>query len=261
MRQLFITCFLLLSLTPAFAQDIPERPDPPRLVNDLADVLSDNEESRLEQKLRAYNDSTSTQIAIVTVSDLKGYDVVDLAQRLGEKWGVGQKGKNNGIVILTAINDRKAAIVTGYGMEGAIPDITTRHIRENYMNPNFRNGDFYKGLDEASTAIMKAASGEYVNENPQGNKPPAGLFFLAIIIIFVVIGILSRVSAVRHSHFGSRGLSFWTLLWLLGSGGGRNRGGGFGGGHHGGGGFGGGGGGFGGFGGGSFGGGGSGGSW
>lgn len=246
------------------AQDIPPRPDPPRLVNDIADVLSESDETILEQKLRAYNDSTSTQIAVVTVRDVGGYDVVDFAYRIGEQWGVGQKGKNNGIVILVSIDDRKAAIVTGYGMEGAIPDIVTRRIRENYMNPNFRNGDFYRGLDEASTAIMKYAAGEYTADDLKGpNNLGIGVVILLVFIFFIVISIVSAVKKTRRNNLGGKApVDFWTAFWLMSQMGGKRRGRDD---HWGGGGFGGfgggGGGGFGGFGGGSFGGGGSGGSW
>lgn len=253
--------FFTLLLSAATAQDLPEPMSPPRLVNDFAGVLSDQENSMLEQKLRAYHDSTSTQIAVVIVQDLGGYEVVDYAVRLGEKWGVGQQGGDNGIVVLVSIDDRKAAIVTGYGMEGAVTDAATRRIRENQMNPNFREGNFYEGLDEATTTIIKLASGEFTAEDLEPKGQGAGYF--ALIFVFIVVGIiiLAAVNSKKKNHIGKKGLGFWTALWLLSNmgGGGRNRGGGSGWG----GGFGGGssGGGFGGFGGGSFGGGGSGGSW
>lgn len=257
---------MLLLVSAAVAQNIPSPPDPPRMVADFAKVLSQSELDALERKLVAYRDSTSTEIAVVIVNDLQGYEVTDYAFRIGEKWGVGQRGKNNGVVILVAIDDRKAAIATGYGLEGAIPDIATRHIRENQMNPNFREGNFYKGLDEATTTIMKLASGEFTaddmtQEIPTGVVVAMAIFFiLMIVMIIVIIAVASR----KRNHIGSKGIDFWTALWLMSHMGKGNRGGksGWGGGS-GWGGFGGGssGGGFGGFGGGSFGGGGSGGRW
>lgn len=255
-----ILLFTLLWIN-SFAQDIPEPLSPPRLVNDFANVLSEQERAQLEQKLRTYHDTTSTQIAVVTVKSLNGYEVVDFAVRLGEKWRVGQEGSNNGIVMLVAIDDRKAAIVTGYGLEGSVTDAATRRIRENQMNPNFREGNFYKGLDEATTSIIKLASGEFTAEDLEPAGPGAGFIILFFLLFIIVVSILAAVGRKRRNHFGKKGLNFWTALWLLSHmGGGRNRGGG---GGFGGGGFGGGssGGGFGGFGGGSFGGGGSGGSW
>ena len=124
--------FFTVSIDRVFSQDIPERPVPPRLVNDFAGMLKADEVSMLEQKLVAFSDSTSTQIAIVIVPSLGGYDKADYAQRLGEKWGVGQKGKNNGVLILikpkTAGSDGQVQISTGYGIEGAIPDLLSGEI-------------------------------------------------------------------------------------------------------------------------------------
>ncbi len=260
-----ILIMLLLATVTVFAQrDIPERPSPPRLVNDLTQsTLSGNEISRLERKLLNYEDSTSTQVAIVIVNSLNGYEVVDFAQRTGEKWGVGQSNKDNGVLILVAIRDRGLAIVTGYGMEGSIPDAATFTIREDYMNPNFRDGDFYKGLDEGTDVIMKLASGEFKADqigrrrsSGDGESKGFPFGFLFIIFFFVIPAIFGKRRG--RNSVGSRSFPWW--IFLLGNGshrGGSNwndfRGGG--------GGFGGGGGGFGGFGGGSFGGGGSGGSW
>lgn len=257
-KKLFLLILLIQGSVEGIAQ-VPEPMTPSRLVNDFADVLSVEEESQLESKLVAYNDSTSTQIAIVIINSLNGYDVVDLAQQIGEQWGVGQAGKNNGIVILVAINDRSAAIATGYGMEGAIPDITTRHIRENHMNPNFRNGDYYAGLDAATTAIMQYAAGEYVAEDGGGDDVLGVSIVIMFLIFMATIRILAAILYSRRKHMGTKKVSFWTAFWLLNSFGGSNRrsggsGGSSSGGFSGGGSFGG-------FGGGSFGGGGSGGKW
>jgi uncharacterized protein len=256
-RSLFI--FLLFSLT-IHAQDIPDAPNPPRLVNDFAGVLNEGDEATLERKLRNYHDTTSTQIAVVIVENLGGYEVMDYAYRVGEKWGVGQKGKDNGLVVLVSIQDRKAGIATGYGMEATVTDAATRRIREEYMNPNFRTGNFYKGLDEATTVLMKLASGEFkADEMGQPQIGIGAIIFILFILFIIIISIVAAAKRVQHSHYGSKGLDFWTALWLMsqmGDKGKGNKGGGWGG-------WGGGsgGGGFGGFGGGSFGGGGSGGSW
>ena len=265
MKNLTVLIASLLLAGIGLAQDIPQPMSPPQLVNDFAKILDAGEKNALEQKLRGYRDSTSTEIALVTVRTIGRYNETDYATRLAMEWKVGQKGKNNGVVILVALDDRKAAIVTGYGMEGSITDVDTRRIRERYMNPNFRNGNFYKGLDEATTAIMQLASGEYVNDgsNGQKNAPSSVFLIFGFLIFFGILRALMRVQSYRRTHFGSKHLSFWTILWLLSQQSGRSRGGSYRSGGFGGGSFGGGGGGgsFGGFGGGSFGGGGSGGSW
>lgn len=265
MKKLPLLLFLIIAFPVVLLaqkdNDIPDAPNPPRLVNDFAGVLNDRELNTLEQKLRKYHDTTSTQIAVVIMKNINGNEPVDYAVRLGEKWGVGQKQgkKNNGIVVLVSIDDRKDAIVTGYGMEGSVTDVAARRIRQNYIHPNFKQGKFYEGLDQATTALIKLASGEFKADDIRATrKGGRGISFAFIIFIFIIIFILSRVSNMRRNHYGSRGASFWTWLWLLSSMGGGGRGGshwGGGGGSSSGGSD------FGGFGGGSFGGGGSGGDW
>ncbi|MHA7099607.1 TPM domain-containing protein [Roseivirga pacifica] len=265
---LLLLSFLISSV--AFGQTgIPDPPSPQRLVNDFTgNTLTRSEVAALENKLLNYEDTTSTQVAILIVESLGGYEVVDFAQRTGEKWKVGTADGDNGVFIVVSINDRKAAIVTGYGLEGAITDAATYTIREEYMNPRFREGRFYQGLDDATDVIFKLASGEFTADQvAQGRrsakKKGVPFIFIFILFFFIIPAIAGRR---RGNSFGSRGLPWWAWF-MMGSGMGGHRnddwdnfrggGGGFGGGS----GFGGGGGGFGGFGGGSFGGGGSGGSW
>jgi uncharacterized protein len=250
------------------AQDFPEKPFPPRLVNDFAAMLTSQEVYALEEKLVAYNDSTSTQIAIITVSDLHGYEKADYAQQLAEKWGIGQKGLDNGVIILikpkTADSDGQVQIDQGYGLEGAIPDLTCKQIVEYDILPEFRTGNYYEGLDKATSTLMSLASGEFPAD--QYGKSKGSDFSntapIIFIIIFVIIVLFMRGSGgSNQKNIGHKRLPLWLLLSMMNSGGNKHNGswGGF----SGGGGFGGGGGGggFGGFGGGSFGGGGAGGSW
>lgn len=236
--------FLFLSVI-SFAKEIPAKSN--RLVNDYANVLSASEESALETKLRGYYDSTSTQIAIVVENSLEGDDLFDYCQRLAEGWGIGEKGKNNGVLLYVAIGDRKARIHTGYGMEATITDAMSTRIRTQQMNPAFKAGNYYQGLDDASTTIMQLASGEFVNDKEDKPLQKGPSAFVIIIIIIILIILFSRGGGGRgnRSRGGFGGPVFW---------GGTFGSGGFSGG-------GGGGGGFGGFGGGGFGGGGSGGSW
>lgn len=246
-----------------FAQDFPPVPNPPRLVNDFTNTLSSSEVQQLENKLVAYNDSTSTQISIVMMRSVGQYDISDYAFRLGEAWGIGGAQNDNGILILAAMDDRKVFIATGYGMEGAIPDALAKRIVEQLIIPNFKMEAYYQGLDQATDMIFKLASGEYKAEDIETKGKSGGaIFFLLIFIFFFVIIPLIRNKKDNDNHMGGRGggVDLWTTIMLASLlGGGGRRGGGFGGGGSG---FGGGGGGgFGGFGGGSFGGGGAGGSW
>ncbi len=257
-KYIFFTLFLCLLNTVLFAQTFPQKPD--RLVNDYTQTLSAEEISRLEQKLVAFDDSTSTQIALVLIKSLEGYDIADYGVRLAESWGIGGSKNNNGVLLLVSIGDRKVTIQTGYGVEGALPDAIARRIIENEITPNFRSGNYFAGLDRGTSAIISYTKGEYKNAAPKqgrrsGNK---GIGFIIIIIIIILLVIKGGKGGGSEIIGGRGGASpFWWLLMGSQLGGG-SRGGGFGGFS---GGSGGGGGGFGGFGGGSFGGGGTSGSW
>ncbi|MFM1912632.1 MAG: hypothetical protein RIR51_470 [Bacteroidota bacterium] len=230
---------------------------PTTLVVDQADLLNPEQEARLERKLVDYDDSTSTQIAVALVKSLEGKDSFDYAMELAKEWGVGQEGKNNGVVILVSMGDRQIRIVTGRGVEAELPDAICKRIINNKITPNFRNGAYYQGLDEATTEMIDRLEGRFVNNE----EKESGGGFKPLIFYILIILIITFINARRNR--GGKG----------GRGGNGSAGGGmffppifFGGGHHhsgggygGGGGFGGGG--FGGFGGGSFGGGGAGGSW
>lgn len=253
---------LSLPIFSGWAQDFPPVPNPPRLVNDFAGVLSAGELTALETKLVAYNDSTSSQIAVVLIKSVGPYDISDYAFQLGDLWGIGGGKNDNGILILGAMDDRKVFIATGYGLEGAVPDALAKRIVNNLLIPNFKMEDYYGGLDQATDMIIKLASGEYEAEEvmSDGNSGGALIVFLIFIFIFVVLPMIKNKND-NDNHMGGRGggVDLWTTIMLAnllkGGGGGK-----FGDFSRGGGSFGGGGG-FGGFGGGSFGGGGAGGSW
>lgn len=188
-KKIFVFIFLFQSL--AFAQDIPPRPSPPRLVNDfVGGLLSQNEIDALERKLTAYNDSTSTQITVVIVKSVQPYEASDYAFKLGREWGVGQKGKNNGLVLLWAPGDRKIFIATGYGMEGSITDARSKRIIEEIIKPNFRQLKYFDGLNLATDKIIEYASGEYDAEATTGDEGDAIfaiIFFIVLIIVLIII--------------------------------------------------------------------------
>lgn len=234
---------------------IPPKPQPSHLYNDLtpgANFLTPAQAAALENKLVAFDDSTSNQIAIVIVESLSDYSANEFATALGRKWGVGSKDFNNGIVVLVSTGggegNRDAYIATGYGLEGAIPDVIADDILENEMIPEFRQGNFYKGLDETVNALMKAAAGEYHTARKKAVKTDykTVLFIILLLLIFFLSrGGHGGTMVTRRGHRGWTGGTWY--------GGGWGSGGGFGGDSSGGG--------FGGFGGGGFGGGGAGGKW
>lgn len=265
-KYLLIAALLLLTGT-AVAQ-IPAKPQPPRLVNDLAAVLQADEADYIERVLVAFADSTSNQILLVTVNSLEGMDKSQFAYQIGQEWGVGQSKYNNGVVILikpkTGNERGEAFIASGYGLEGALPDAICKRIVEQEMIPNFINNDYYGGIVAALNVIMPIAAGEYSSDEyaRKSGGSEDGLFGAVAVIFFIIIVIIASIArrgGGGNIHGGGRrgpGLMEMLILGSLLSGGGRgSSGGSFGGG----GGFSGGG--FGGFGGGGFGGGGAGGSW
>jgi uncharacterized protein len=260
----------LLIFTTVLTAQIPAKPVPPRLVNDFASILSATEAQRIEEALVAFSDSTSNQIVIVSVNSLEGLDKAQFAYNIGAEWKVGQDEFNNGVVIL--IKPKKgnekgeAFIVTGYGLEGALPDAICKRIVEQEMIPRFRDEDYFGGVIAALNVIMPIAAGEYTSDEYAASSAQEGGIAAAVLVIIFVIAVAVISAASKkggggnYGGGGKKGPGLAELL-LLGSllSGGRGRSGGFGGGFGGSGGFGGGG--FGGFGGGGFGGGGAGGSW
>lgn len=281
-RRLTVGCLLLLAAVgSASAQvpreggrgyetylDVPPRPQPPRLVNDLAGVLSPVERDALERKLVGYADSTGSQVAVVTVATTDGADPGDYAAEILRAWGVGRAGVDDGVVLLVATEDREVFISTGYGAETALTDATAGTIVRSVIVPQFRRGAFYAGIDQATDAIAAALSGQF--EPPRratrggGDSQISGVL-CCLFVLFIAL----MVMASRHGPPPSSGSSGSGrrrrrrgpgVIVIPGGFGGGGFGGGFGGGSgFGGGGFGGGG--FGGFGGGFGGGGGAGGSW
>ena len=258
-RKFFAAALLLLFnfCTYYSFAGIPEQPNPPHLVNDFGSFLSAGEVQQLEQKLVAFNDTTSTQICIVTMSNLDGYDIADFAFQLGKKWGIGQKGMNNGVLVLVAKEERKTFIATGYGVEEFLPDAICNRIVDNVINPEFKKGNFYQGLDAGTTQMMGYLTGKF-KADLQPQKPKRHFSIGVIIAVFVILFILIRVFGGRGGGGDGGMMATYMAGQILSGmmrGGGRSGfgGGGFGGGSSGGG--------FGGFGGGGFGGGGAGGSW
>ncbi|UOR04473.1 TPM domain-containing protein [Hymenobacter aerilatus] len=251
---------LLCSWLPAAAQTIPPRPNPPRLVNDLAGMMSADEVASLERKLVAYDDSTSSQIAVVTVPNLDGDDIANYAQQLYESWGIGRKGKDNGILVLVAAQERRARIQTGYGLEGAVPDALAKRIISNTIVPAFKQERYYEGLNTATDELIALAKGEYKADPKEQRRnrdsSGSGFPFWLIILALVLFWFLSRRGGGGgrggRRNRGSGGMFIPPVIFGDFSGGRGTFGGG-------GGGFGGGG--FGGFGGGSSGGGGASGNW
>lgn len=263
MKYLKVSLLLifLCSLSGQAQFKIPEKPAEQTSVYDYIELLSQQQKNALAQKLIRYSDSTSTQIVVAIIKSTEGEDIDYLAAQWGHAWGIGQADKDNGVLVLLARGDRRIAISTGYGVEGSLTDAMSRRIIENVIIPQFKQDNYYAGLDDGADTIFQVLSGEFKEERTFSD--PKGFPFeslLPIIIFFVILIILSRRNrrgGGRNGGRRSRGLDLWDIIILSNMG----RSGGSGGGFGGGGSFGGGGGFGGGFGGGGFGGGGASGGW
>ena len=228
------------ALTLLAAEVIP--PAPPRHFNDFANVVPANVEQQLDRALEDLEKSDSTQIVVAVYPKMQSEDdIAAYTHRVAEKWGVGTEKMDNGAALFVFVQDRKMFIQVGYGLEGAIPDITAKDITENRIKPHFARGDFAAGLTAGVQSLIQAARGEYqgtgrtaAGGQGRGNRNPAPFFLIIMFALFAIIGSTRR----RRGHvFGRGGRTGWggPILWTGGGGFGRG-GGGFGGGFSGGGG-------------------------
>ncbi len=204
--QVSLLLFLLL-FSMASAQ-IPDRPSPPRLYTNFSkefpDFLNSAEAAQLEEKLEVFSNETSNQICVVIVDDLGGLDAGSYATSLGQAWGVGKKGRDNGIVVLVkptkADGGRQLFISVGYGLEGAIPDLATKRIREQEIQPRLKQGRYYEALDAGTSTLMQLAKGEInVKDYTRGQGEGGGGTIAVIVILIAVIFFL------RNMFGGGRG--------------------------------------------------------
>ena len=239
------------------AKDVPPRPA--AAVADYKGLLSESEKNSLESKLKTFNDTSSSAIVVVIDGSVEGDDIFDYSYRIAKSWGIGDKDKDNGVLLYIAFDDRKMFIQSGSGLEGVLPDAMLKRIIETIITPAFRNGQYYQGIDKGTDIIIQLVSGEYTADKKLSDKSvmTIGIFiFFTVFILFIIIAIAIHRCRKRGDCFDGGGFYGGGTY---NTGGGLFMGGGFGSGSGGGGGFGGGG--FGGFGGGGFSGGGAGGGW
>lgn len=188
---MLLTLLLLLSsVWTSSAQIYPERPV--GHVNDFAKLLDSGQAQQLESKLRAYRDSTSNVIVIATLESLQGSSIEEVATSMFTDWRMWEGDRRNGVLILIVPSERRIRIEVGYGLEGAIPDILAGRVINNIIQPAFREGRFYDGLNRATSALMQMAAGEYEavpqkTSRPRNNNGGLVLLFIIAIIIYMVI--------------------------------------------------------------------------
>lgn len=173
-------------------------------VHDEANVLAPSTKALLESVLKADRDSTSNQIAVLIVTSLQGESLEDYSLRVSEKWRLGQESKDNGVLLLIAINDREIRIETGYGLEGVLTDALSSRINRNEIAPYFRQANYDEGVKAGVMAIIQAIKGEYKNDEPPVRRKSKRSPISTILIIIVILIIASRRGR------GGRGGGYWS---------------------------------------------------
>ena len=201
-------CLLVLLVLPMWvrAEWAPSKTN--RMVNDYAGLLSQRERAEMEQRLEAFSDSThQTQVVVITTTTLGGDEIKAVGQRIGQNWGVGGKELNNGVVILILCSEdegNEAAIVTGYGTEGALPDIFCKHIIDDQMIPSFREGDYAQGIENALDVVLPVLAGEFSYEEYQKRDSEGEIGALVIFVIFIIVVV---IVARKSKGSGGSGMS------------------------------------------------------
>jgi len=212
MKNILVVSFLLMFTT--FKAQLPSKSNPIRYYNDFSSVgfLSNEESKLIEEKLKSFKEETSNQIVVVVVDDLNGLEASDFATRLGAEWGVGDKNKDNGIVFLIKLTEKREKRTTfisiGRGLDGIISDGTTKRIIDYEVNPSFKSGNYYEGVNVGTDVLMSLAKKEF-NEKQYEEKLIApskaifeGLFWLGIFIYlfgWIALGIDPKKGVIQMS--------------------------------------------------------------
>jgi uncharacterized protein len=223
--------FFLLVYSCAFAAEVIP-PKPAAYFNDYAGVVSKAASQRFNEQLAQFERDTSDQIVVAVFPKMQSdSSVEDYAQRVAQAWAVGQKDRRNGVLVLVFVGDRRMSIQVGYGLEGALQDITTYDIREYQINPHFRNGDYEGGLAAGIDSIFKAIRGEYkgsgkthTERGPKSSGNIGFFVFLFVVVIFILATRGSRRNGYHYSGFGGPFIGGWSGGssggWSSGGGGG-----------------------------------------
>jgi uncharacterized protein len=225
-RVLAVLSFFLIVATPALAE--PPIPALTGRVVDQAGILDQSTIAAITAQTEGYEKATGKQLVVVTLADLKGYPIEDWGLALGRGWGIGRKGKNDGVLLIVAPNDRELRIEVGYGLEGDLPDATANTIIQSEIIPHFKRGDMKAGVRAGVTAILGALGGSYrptpVASSPSNDFPVTPFKIFALIFIVIVVLASNRDRGSRTGR--RRGSSGWSSGGGFSSGG-RSSGGGF----------------------------------
>jgi len=216
LRAIIPALIILLAPLSLAALDVPALQG---YVNDYGDMISPEAEAKIESDLKAFEQSDSTQVVILTVTSLEGDALEDYTIRVAEKWKIGQAKKDNGIIFFAAKNDRVMRIEVGRGLEGVLTDLLSGRILDNIVRPMFRSGDFDGGFTDGTAAIVKACRGEFTNDSPpvrggreSSDNPFFMFFFMGIIFL---LAIAKKFSKPAGSTIGALAMPFMVNFLLF----------------------------------------------
>lgn len=194
MLMMLVLCLSLNGAAFAIAIDLPASPSPFRYVSDYSQILSSAQQDRLETKLVNYAGETSSQIAVVIMPTIGDHDIAEYSFALVDKWGIGRKGLNNGVLMLIALHDRNIFIAPGQGLEGALPDAMLSQLIREEITPHFKQGNYYQGISSGIDSIIMASQGEYAPQ-AQDDSVFVGVLPLVFVVIFLVFVWMGRVNS------------------------------------------------------------------
>ena len=199
-RSGHLATIAMLLLALPLALHAAEVPPNDGFVTDSAGLLTDDQEAEIERILTDYQRETSNEIAILIIPALSGSVMSDLAVETGRKWGIGSKENDNGILMILSYADREIHIATGYGLEGAVPDIVAKGIIEEDILPHFRDGDFATGFLAGIESLKKHIGGEYTAEQ-YDTEEDGSQFGWMVFVLFIVLN--------AFGSFLGRSKSWW----------------------------------------------------
>lgn len=213
MRRILLLMLAVAAFSPPVrALDVPSLSG---RVNDTARMLSPQTLAELEAALKAHEDSTSNQVVVLTVPSLEGDPIEDYSMKVAETWKVGQRGKDNGVILVVARDDRKVRIEVGGGLEGALPDITCGRIIRREIVPHFREGDYDAGVRDGTLAILGAIQGTYRPSEGTARRPGLKSWTLFFGIFLVVVGVFTFAAIFTPGRAGWFLYMFLIPFWLI----------------------------------------------
>ncbi|MBI3618705.1 TPM domain-containing protein [Candidatus Peregrinibacteria bacterium] len=214
LRRLWPVAVVLLLATPVLAFSVPPNQG---FVTDRAGILTQQQKNDLQQMLRGYQRQTSNEIAVLIIPNLGGEAIEDVGVQVGRAWGIGSKQKNNGILLLISMEERTMTIQVGYGLEGAVPDLTAKGIIDRDITPLFRAGKYHEGILAGIDALEKHIGGEYPPDQEQQGKDTSGIFPFFLVVCFIILHLFASLLARSKSWWlgGVIGGAIGIILTLL----------------------------------------------